>query len=96
VLGLFAITHKFITFMVSGMYLDYIVKKFADIFVRNVLIYGATFFGEKFIIEFICRKSLDRITSYFSLWVVNKNYESSFFFHFLLYFFMAVILTFEF
>ena len=63
----FAITHKFVSFMQSGMYLDYIVKKISEIFVKNVLIYGATFFGEKFIIEFLTRKFLDHFTTNFSL-----------------------------
>jgi hypothetical protein len=34
------------------MYFDYFYKKIAEIFVRNVFIYSAQFFGEKFMIEY--------------------------------------------
>lgn len=95
-LKFFGITHKFITFMQSGMYLDYIVKKFSEIFVKNFLIYGATFFGEKFLVEFISRKSFDKLTSSLSSWIVNRSFETSSIFHLTVCFIIGVVLLLEF
>ena len=43
----------------SGFYVDYIYKNFAEIFIRNVFIYAALFFGEKYIIEVFTKKFID-------------------------------------
>lgn len=48
----FLCTFNFHRFFQSGMYFDYFYKKIAEIFVRNVFIYSAQFFGEKFMIEY--------------------------------------------
>lgn len=77
------------------MYLDYIVKKIAETFTKNVLIYGSTFFGEKFLVEFISRKSLDKITSNLSLWIVNRSYETSTLFHLIVCFLIFSLLFVE-
>jgi hypothetical protein len=82
--------------MQSGMYLDYMVKKLAEIFVRNVLIYGASFFGEKFVVEFLSRKSLDKLTSKLGLLVLNSSYEPASLYHTITYLFMAAVLLLEF
>lgn len=42
-------------FSQNGFYLDFIYKKVAEIFIRNFLIYGAQFFGEKYLIEFLTK-----------------------------------------
>jgi hypothetical protein len=66
--------------MQSGMYFDYVIKKIAEIFVRNVFIYSATFFGEKFVIEFISKKTIDNLTFFFNLVFLNRNYTYSLFY----------------
>lgn len=43
----------------SGFYIDYIFKKFAEIFIRNVFIYASLFFGEKYMIEYVTKKTID-------------------------------------
>ncbi len=43
----------------SGFYIDFIFKKFAEIFIRNVFIFGALFFGEKYMIEYLTKKIVD-------------------------------------
>lgn len=43
----------------SGFYIDFFLKKLADIFVRNVFIFSSLFFGEKYMIERITRKVFD-------------------------------------
>ena len=64
---LFAITHEFISFMQSGMYLDYIVKKLGEILVKNLLCSTSIFFGEKFIVEFLSKKTIDRGVNFLNL-----------------------------
>ena len=45
----------------SGFYFDFIFKKLGEVFVRNVFIYSALFFGEKFLIEFLTKKLLTKV-----------------------------------
>ena len=80
-LYLFSLTRTFTNFMQSGMYLDYIVKKFNEMLVRNVFIYSSVFFGEKFIVEFISKKTIDNVTTYFNTNLYNKQYEHSNLYH---------------
>jgi len=35
------------------------LKKFAEIFIRNVFIYASLFFGEKYMIEHLTKKVVD-------------------------------------
>ena len=80
-LSFFMHTKKFLNFMQSGMYLDYIIKKIAEVFVKNMFIYSSTFFGEKFLIEFLSKKTLDNLTSFFNVLFLNKNYNYSNFYN---------------
>ena len=41
------------------MYIDFIFKQILEYFVRNLLVYTALFFGEKYIIEFLTKKTID-------------------------------------
>lgn len=43
----------------SGFYFDFFLKKLAEVFIRNVFIYAALFFGEKYMIEFLTKKIVD-------------------------------------
>ena len=43
----------------SGFYVDFFLKKLIDLFIRNVFIFSAMFFGEKYMIEKITRKIVD-------------------------------------
>ena len=43
----------------SGFYFDFILKKFADVFIRNIFINAALFFGEKYMIEHLTKKIVD-------------------------------------
>ena len=52
----------------SGFYLDFFLKKFTEIFVRNIFIYGAQFTGEKYMIEELTKKIFEK-----SFWNINKN-----------------------
>lgn len=80
-LYLFGLHQFFINFMQSGMYLDYITKKLSEMIARNVFIYSAIFFGEKFVIEFICKKTVDNLTTFFHINGVNNQYEHGNLYH---------------
>lgn len=43
----------------SGFYFDFFLKKLAEIFIRNIFVYAALFFGEKYMIEHITKKIID-------------------------------------
>jgi hypothetical protein len=43
----------------SGFYIDFFFKKFCEIFIRNVFVYASLFFGEKYMIEHITKKTVD-------------------------------------
>jgi hypothetical protein len=43
----------------SGFYIDFFLKKLTDLFIRNIFIFSAMFFGEKYMIEIITRKIVD-------------------------------------
>lgn len=53
------IKFKFFRFVQSGFYMDFIVKKISEMFMRNVFIYSSIFFGEKFMIEYLTKKTID-------------------------------------
>ena len=43
----------------SGFYFDFLIKKLTEVFIRNVFIYAALFFGEKYMIEHLTKKTVD-------------------------------------
>ena len=43
----------------SGFYIDFFLKKIADLFIRNIFIYMSLFFGEKYMIEQLTKKTID-------------------------------------
>ena len=45
----------------SGFYFDFFLKKLAEIFIRNIFVYAALFFGEKYMIEFLTKLSVDKV-----------------------------------
>ena len=49
------ICFEFYRFIQSGFYVDFIIKQFCEIFVRNFFIYTPLFFGEKFFIEYLTK-----------------------------------------
>jgi len=57
----FLSTFRFHRFCQSGMYFDFFYKKLSEIFVRNVFIYMAQFFGEKYMIEHWTKRFIDSI-----------------------------------
>lgn len=77
------------------MYIDYVVKKLAEIFVKNVFILGAVFFGEKFVVEFLSRKVFDKLVTHVSIWYITNSHTQSDFYHGLISIFMGVLLLAE-
>lgn len=68
-LGYTFLTFRFFRFVQCGFYIDFILKKFTEMFVRNFFVYASTFFGEKFYIEYLTKKIID---SY--VFESNRNY----------------------
>jgi len=52
-------TFTFFREVQSGFYLDFFSKKLCEVFLRNVFIYTALFFGEKYMIEILTKKIVD-------------------------------------
>ena len=63
----FFITFKFHRFCQSGCYFDYFYKKFSEVFIRNVFVYAAQFVGEKYMIEVLTKKRVDK-----GIYTVNR------------------------
>jgi|HigsolmetaAR201D_1030396.scaffolds.fasta_scaffold01002_25 hypothetical protein len=63
----FFITFKFHRFCQSGCYFDFFYKKLTDVFVRNVFVYTSQFFAEKYMIEVLTKKIIDK-----SIFNINK------------------------
>lgn len=74
---------KNLNFFKSGFYFDFFIKKITEIFIKNFLINGSFFFAEKFIIEFLTKKSVDNL-----MFFLNKIYLNSFNFNQLFYLFI--------
>lgn len=56
VLKSFFFSFNFHKFCQSGFYLDFFVKKQTEVFLKNIFIYSAQFFGEKYMIELWTKK----------------------------------------
>lgn len=65
----FFFSFNFHRFSQSGYYLDFFLKKWSEVFVRNVYIYASQFIGEKYMIEELTKKIFDR-----TLWRFNKHF----------------------
>lgn len=89
-------TERFINFIQSGMYFDYIIKKITESFLRNIFIYSSIFFAEKFMIEFLSKKVIDNFVFYFNFQWINKNYEYSVFYNNLVITIFSFLFTVEF
>jgi len=64
----------------AGFFIDFVLKKLVDVFVRNVFIFGALFFGEKYMIEYITKRIVDNLifVSNKRLGFTNLNYGTFF------------------
>lgn len=88
------IKFKFFRFVQSGFYIDFIIKKLAEMFMRNVFIYSAIFFGEKFMIEYLTKKTIDSFLFNSNKYNLLNLIESKYFIQiitFVLYLFFITI-----
>jgi len=46
--------------------MDFFFKKCCEVFVRNVLIYSSYIFGEKYMVEFLTKLSVDKVINAFN------------------------------
>jgi hypothetical protein len=94
-LYLFTLSRRFINFMQSGCYVDYIIKKITETLVKNVFIYAALFFGEKFVIEFISKKSVDSAVLFVKTKVFNRQYHAETFYRNIIMFITGLVMLAE-
>lgn len=68
-------------FIKSGFYFDFIIKKFSEVILKNIFIYGATFFSEKYWLEFQTRRYINKILFFFKKidTIINLKINSLFF-----------------
>lgn len=89
----FFITFKFHRFCQSGLYIDFFLKKFSEVFLRNVFIYLAQFFAEKYMIEVLTKKIIDNSIFYFNRYLGWFKLE---YFNFFLQFLYIIFYLFSF
>ena len=65
----------------SGFFIDFIFKKISEIFIRNVFVYAALFFGEKYMIEVITKKTIDNFIFNSNKYIGWSNLNYSWFFY---------------
>ena len=90
----FFITFDFIRFCQSGCYFDFFYKKISDVFVRNIFVYAAQFFGEKYMIEVLTKKFIDRSIFYLNKFNgINRLKYFYFFFQFInfIFYFVSIV-----
>lgn len=84
-------SHNFFLLLQGGFYIDFFVKKCSEFFIRNVLIYAALFFGEKYIIEVLTKKIIDSFVFNANKYNTLQNINYSYFFYIILFFFFSFI-----
>lgn len=78
-LNFFFLKKNLFNFFQSGLYFDFIFKKIAELFVRNLLVYTGIFFCEKYLIEFFTKKYLDSFLFFSKILVYPIFFYESFF-----------------
>lgn len=82
------LTFKFFRFSQAGYYFDYFFKNLSEAFIRNVFIYSAQFFGEKYMIEVFTKKILSNsIYKLNNFWSWSQLYYINFFIQLISFFF---------
>ena len=76
----FFCTREFKRAAQSGFYIDFFLKNIFEALVRNILIYSAQFFCEKYIIEFFTKKIFVNITYVFNYFFKSSNFSFKIFF----------------
>ncbi len=87
---------KFLRFCQSGWYVDFFLKKFSEVFLRNIFIYLAQFFAEKYMIEVLTKKIITFSVIFFNKYLGwNNLIYFNFFIQFLtIVFYLIFILNF--
>lgn len=77
---------RFLNFFKSGFYIDYTVKKAVEIIVKNLFIFSSFFFAEKYLIEFLTKKSVDNVMLKLNSFALEDFSFNSFFSLFIIFF----------
>ncbi len=78
---------KYLNFFKSGFYIDFALKKFVEMVVKNLFIFSSFFFAEKYLIEFLTKKSVDNLMLRFNS-AALENFNFNFFFSLFVIFFL--------
>jgi len=85
------IKFEFFRFSQAGYYFDFFFKKLSEIFVRNIFLYTALFFGEKYMIEVFTKKIItSTIYKFNNLWSWNQLFYTTFFIQLLSFIFYGL------
>ena len=83
----FILKKNFIRAVKSGFYMDFFYKKTCEVFVRNALICASYIFGEKYMVEFLTKLSVDKvIVSFLNMQDATQAEKSKLFFQVLVSF----------
>lgn len=88
----FFLLNSFVKFCQSGFYIDFFLKKLTEVFVRNLFIYTAQFFAEKYLIEYFTKNFI--VVFIFcvnSIFGVTRLSFTTFFFSFLFFLLSSII-----
>ena len=88
-LGTVFFSNYFFTWSQCGFYIDFLIKKISEIFLRNYYVYTSQFFGEKYLVEYITKFFFNFIIFFCSKFLNYNNYYYNIF----LYNIVAVILS---
>ena len=76
----FFLTEDFKRASQSGFYIDFFLKNVFEAIVRNVLIYSAQFFCEKYMVEHFTKKIFVNVTYYFNYFFKSSTFNYKVFF----------------
>ena len=91
----FLLNNRFILLIQSGFYIDFFLKKLCEVFIKNIFIYSALFFGEKYFIEVLTKKIIDKyIFSSSKFFTIQSLNFTTFFYLTILIFFYSLLFNF--
>jgi len=90
-LSTYIVSFNFYKSVQSGLYMDFLLKQFCEIFIRNFFIYTPLFFGEKFLIEYFTKKLVDTFIFKLNTVINYLELDYSYFFINIISFFLYLL-----
>lgn len=89
-LGSYFFSRNFFKAGQSGFYVDFLYKCIAEVIVRNVFIYTAQFFAEKYMIEVFSKKIFESSIFFFKRFAGITTLSSEYFFFTIVFMFLCL------